>query len=160
MKTVLELLKSYDFKYIINSVSTHPLFYLEFVEITSLAKYVTISTWRVRCELAKTQGDWEENNISVQTNWRKSVEMNIRWTRSNAVVTKHGLSYQPKSQPLPWPEMHDRDSLSTKLAVNMERFKDGLLFWIAVWKGNIPVFYTTNMYTGAFYRGSTRRICN
>lgn len=68
MKTVLELLKSYDFKYIINSVSTHPLFYLEFVEITSLAKYVTISTWRVRCELAKTQGDWEENNISVQTN--------------------------------------------------------------------------------------------
>lgn len=56
------------FKYIINSVSTHPLFYLEFVEISSLAKYVTISTWRVGCELAKTQGDWEENNISVQTN--------------------------------------------------------------------------------------------
>ena len=68
MKTVLELPKSYDFKYIINSVSTHPLFYLEFVEIASLAKYVTISTWRVGCELAKTQGDWEENNISVQTN--------------------------------------------------------------------------------------------
>ena len=104
----------------INSVSTHPLFYLEFVEIASLAKYVTISTWRVGCELAKTQGDWEENNISVQTKWRKSVQMNIRWTRSNVVVTKHGLSYQPKTQPLPRPEMHDRDSLSTKLAVNGE----------------------------------------
>lgn len=78
MKTVLELLKSYDFKYIVNSVSTHPLFYLQFVEVASLAKYATIFTWRLGCELAKTQGDWEENIISVQTNRRKSVQMNIR----------------------------------------------------------------------------------
>ena len=99
MKTVLELLKSYDFKYIVNSVSTHPLCYLEFVEIASLAKYVTISTWRVGCELAKTQGDWEENNISVQTNRRKSVQIRtsdeheVRWQTTGWAINQKPSPY-------------------------------------------------------------------